>query len=339
MPKQLPAQPNINVLRKQTRQLLRAYQAGDAEAIALVQAALRDLPPSASAEFSLRHAHQVVARDYGFTSWQALADHIAPKSKPLFSELPPHYEELVANLVDAVLAGEEGRFGLLGSRLKEELTAESSRAQALAEARLVLARESGCGSTQEFCDAVESTEIIVSDAGQLRQLEEFHTAFTTHLAAALGVGNQTAPSVNVAFTDQTTFGEYLLSIANANVVFQMSATFLQGDFAVNVPRHLLDGLPLAQTSEETPATALWAKLLSEALAKVWEGRHRGEVTVRECYQEPYGGLRFAPMYEVSLLFAYQVSSGSGEASLEGIVEVCYPRTSVIDIVGEFTSEE
>jgi hypothetical protein len=109
MSKQLPPKPHIDVLRKQARQLLRDYQAGDPAASNLVKSALPDLPPSAATAFSLRHAHQVTAHDYGFASWQALVDQVGlhGNTKP-FAQLPGHYEELATSLADAVLAGESG---------------------------------------------------------------------------------------------------------------------------------------------------------------------------------------------------------------------------------------
>ena len=73
MSKQLPPNPNIDVLRKEARHLLRAFHSGDAEATRSVEAHAEPLPPS-STSFSLRHAQLVVARQHGFTRWQALRE-------------------------------------------------------------------------------------------------------------------------------------------------------------------------------------------------------------------------------------------------------------------------
>lgn len=41
-----------------------------------MQAVAANLPPAATESFTLRHAQQVIAHEYEFTSWQALVDHV-----------------------------------------------------------------------------------------------------------------------------------------------------------------------------------------------------------------------------------------------------------------------
>ncbi len=77
MSRQLPPQPNLDVLKKQARQLLNDHKDGQSEAVARVQAVIADLPAAATDSFGLRHAQQVLAGEYGFSSWQALLDLMA----------------------------------------------------------------------------------------------------------------------------------------------------------------------------------------------------------------------------------------------------------------------
>jgi hypothetical protein len=86
--------------------------------------------------------------------------------------------------------------------------------------------------------------------------------------------------------------------------------------------------------DRTASVEAWGPLLARTLEGLWSPFHQGKVSVQECYLEPYGPLRFAPMYEVSLLFAYQASSGADDTELKGTVEVCYPRTSIVGAVEE-----
>jgi ankyrin repeat protein len=64
----LPERPNLEQLKKQAKDLLRDYLAGDADAAAEVNRAERSQP----VDFSLADAQRVLARAYGFESWTHL---------------------------------------------------------------------------------------------------------------------------------------------------------------------------------------------------------------------------------------------------------------------------
>ncbi len=81
MSKRLPYAPNIDNLRNQARSLLRAVQDGDPGAIGRLAAhhpklSGRSPEAIADARIVLRDAQQVLAREYGFTSWQAMSEHV-----------------------------------------------------------------------------------------------------------------------------------------------------------------------------------------------------------------------------------------------------------------------
>lgn len=68
--RKLPAQPSLEQLRKQAKELLEGYRAGDAAAIDEVRRFERQPPPEA--ELALHDAQRVLARAYGFQSWAKL---------------------------------------------------------------------------------------------------------------------------------------------------------------------------------------------------------------------------------------------------------------------------
>ena len=81
MTKTLPANPNLDYDKKQAKALLKAYQAGDAQATERVRAAhprLENVPQKTIPldEFKLSDAQLVIAREYGFSSWPRLKHHI-----------------------------------------------------------------------------------------------------------------------------------------------------------------------------------------------------------------------------------------------------------------------
>ena len=67
----LPSRPDLAQQKKQAKELLESFTAGDAESRARVEAALPD-----KQHIALADAQFVIAREYGFASWAALKQHI-----------------------------------------------------------------------------------------------------------------------------------------------------------------------------------------------------------------------------------------------------------------------
>src|SRR5262245_56323413 len=65
----LPGQPDLDQLKRQAKELQKAFKAGEAAAIADVNAHYRDADPST---FALHDAQLVLARAYGYGSWPKL---------------------------------------------------------------------------------------------------------------------------------------------------------------------------------------------------------------------------------------------------------------------------
>jgi ankyrin repeat protein len=68
-----PNWPNLNQFKHQAKDLLKAYRAGDADAVAEVQRHERTPDP---ATFALHDAQRVLARSYGFASWRKLKSYV-----------------------------------------------------------------------------------------------------------------------------------------------------------------------------------------------------------------------------------------------------------------------
>ena len=72
----LPARPDLEQQKKQAKELLEAFTAGDTEAQSRVRAVLPDKP-----RITLADAQFVLAREYGFVSWGALKEHIDAQAR------------------------------------------------------------------------------------------------------------------------------------------------------------------------------------------------------------------------------------------------------------------
>ena len=83
----LPARPSLEQLRKQAKNLLRDYRAGDAGAARRVRAVISRLD-DANACLALADAQFVLAREYGFQNWPALAQHVERVNPS--NATPPH---------------------------------------------------------------------------------------------------------------------------------------------------------------------------------------------------------------------------------------------------------
>ncbi len=83
MAKTLPTRPRLEQLKKQAKELLKSYKANDGETLALARTHVPRLAEKSDAEiaqerFVLQDAQYVIAREYGFATWDALAAAIKP---------------------------------------------------------------------------------------------------------------------------------------------------------------------------------------------------------------------------------------------------------------------
>jgi ankyrin repeat protein len=81
MSKSLPSRPNLEQLKNQAKDFLKAHDCGDAEALRRIQVSHPDYSGVSNAQiraakFSLSDAQLVIAREYGFASWPKLKDHV-----------------------------------------------------------------------------------------------------------------------------------------------------------------------------------------------------------------------------------------------------------------------
>ena len=77
----LPARPNLEQLRKQAKDLLKAYRAGDSPALLRFRESLQRLADASDEQLgkmslSLRDAQRVIAAEHGFCDWTQLKDHV-----------------------------------------------------------------------------------------------------------------------------------------------------------------------------------------------------------------------------------------------------------------------
>src|SRR5262245_44223907 len=103
MARPLPSRPNLDQLKNQAKDLLKAFKAGDHEALRRV----REGHPRFAARsargtsLTLSGAQLVLAREYGFASWTRLKAHV--------ESLAPEVTDAIAEIKTAIQADDAGR--------------------------------------------------------------------------------------------------------------------------------------------------------------------------------------------------------------------------------------
>ncbi len=98
----LPARPSLSQLRKQAKELLKAYRGGDDDAAVRVRAIIKRLAEANRSEVKLADAQFVLAREYGFENWAALVHHIETIAPSGLEE----FERLAQDLANAYTSGD-----------------------------------------------------------------------------------------------------------------------------------------------------------------------------------------------------------------------------------------
>ena len=338
MSRQLPPQPHLDVLKKQARQLLTDHQAGDSEAVERVQAVLADLPPSAAEAFTLRHAQQVLAREYGFTSWQALVDHVGRPGGEAPPALPVHYDQLARDLVDALDGGRLQSFGRLGEEFRDHVTAAAAAGsadgehaeQALEQARLAVAAHNGCDSWEGLAGKVQAAAHgALMDLPQLRGFEHMHDELAALLATRFAsiLGPDQPAQARIAFTDQTSYGEFVLSQSVPACVFRLTPDGLGGDLVLSLGPALVNGLLAAAQGDRSAQLEELGRGMAQDLEAVWNPVTDLAVRPPELHTDRFA-IQAVPMCEIGVLIAVEARTEATVDEPLGLVEVFYPSSAI-----------
>ncbi len=141
MSRELPERPSLEFLKKEAKALHHAAQEGDATARQRLAAlpAFAKLQPSALARqvFAMHDAQSAVAREYGFSSWNALRDEVEARTLT--------FEQAVDDFVRSATGGAPGRARRLLALYPRIATANLHTCLVLGDAKGVSERLNGRG--------------------------------------------------------------------------------------------------------------------------------------------------------------------------------------------------
>ena len=201
---QLPLNPSFEQLKKQAKDLLKAHQTGDSQAAKRIRSSHPRLSSTSSeadileGKLTLRDAQTVVAREYGFTSWQKLkagttgvADD-AERIKQLAAKDP----DLVARVVRTMLAAPQKAATLLFA-LGQDTSSHLMKHLSDREIEIVVSAISGLEdvSQQEQTDVLsEFDQIRHAGNGRPPRISQTHADFA-YGALAQAVGRRRASQI------------------------------------------------------------------------------------------------------------------------------------------------
>lgn len=158
----LPDHPDLDQQKKQARELRRAVESGDPDA--LDRARVHRRGPLVDAPFALHDAQLVIAREYGFATWAALKAEIerrrAERRTHVFVTDLAYHEDRAAGLVSAHAAGVSQALAQIrawhpsfGRAADDEIR---DAAFGIGDARLVYARQHGCKDWPAFANHLQA---------------------------------------------------------------------------------------------------------------------------------------------------------------------------------------
>jgi ankyrin repeat protein len=143
-------------LRKLARELHRAHQAGQSDALARI----REHHPQAGSAFRLADAQLVVAREHGFASWPRLKAYVVRVTvngsdlRHPFEADAAYFEERAAGLLSA----HRGGVAEATAVFRRHHRTDSKAGPTIGDARLVLARQHGFDTWAAFRNHLESLQ-------------------------------------------------------------------------------------------------------------------------------------------------------------------------------------
>jgi flagellar motor switch protein FliG len=182
---------------------------------------------------------------------------------------------------------------------------------------------------------------------QLRTIENLHDNFARLLSSTFSGAMRAVVDVDTAFVDQTTYGEFIMSLSNPSSSYEFSLAPTKGraiiDFAMPITFAFIDrifggkgssqGVDARQMSQiELGVLAKIVKRVVEDLEATWRPIVPAVIYDIDCETNPEF-MQITAATEIVLLLAFEVNS----TNASGLVTLCYPFStleSLLPLLGQ-----
>lgn len=165
-------------------------------------------------------------------------------------------------------------------------------------------------------------------------LERLHERFSVELSKVLSEAMGREVETEVAYVDQTTYGEAIDALSRPSCTYAFSLEGLGGEGFMDIPMPVIFGLlgldecePRALTEEEQRRVEPVALRLAEGLEKMWAPLVPVAIEGLRLHDDPETIRLVAPGVHVGI-YGFEVK-GEGFA---GLVMLCYPNALMVDPV-------
>ena len=169
---------------------------------------------------------------------------------------------------------------------------------------------------------------------QIRTLENIHSSLARNLAASFSNLQRAVVDADIAFVDQTTYAEFIMSLSNPSCSYVFAIEPLGGpaviDFALPVAYSFVDrqfgGKGNAQSGDARVLTSIERSVMGKVVARTledleatWETLLKIQMSDAELETNPEF-MQVAAASDTVLLIAFEVNSQHAS----GLVNLCYP---------------
>ncbi|MBT3605186.1 MAG: flagellar motor switch protein FliM [Candidatus Latescibacteria bacterium] len=169
---------------------------------------------------------------------------------------------------------------------------------------------------------------------QMRTLENLHSNLSRMMAASFSTLQRSVVDCDIAFVDQTTYAEFIMSLSNPSCSYTFMIEPLGGpaimDFSLPVAYSFIDrqfgGTGGNPPKEARPVTALERQVMSKVVTRclanleaAWEALLKIQVTDAELETNPEF-MQVAAPSDTVILIAFEVNSQHAS----GLVNLCFP---------------
>lgn len=169
---------------------------------------------------------------------------------------------------------------------------------------------------------------------QTRTLENLHSNLARMMASSFSRMTQSVVDVDIAFVDQTTYAEFIMSLSNPSCSYTFTLEPLDGpaclDFSLPVTFYMIDrefgGKGAPPPKEGRPITAIERTVMTQVVTRTladleatWEALLKIQVSDAELETNPEF-MQIAAPSDTVMLIAFEVNAQHAS----GLVNLCYP---------------